>query len=181
MGMALKTAIGAARFCQFIQADRFVYSWAGALVFFKQMRFSPLAAFLGAVATMLNSTFFGVACWGIVGLEIAMGFNFFALALVMANTGETPWLIRWVRFALAGMCVGMNVMESADIGALASILVALFVFFKPFADEEGPLTGKLLRGTSRVAVVAVFAGFIALQTVCPWLAYRRQSRNRARH
>ncbi len=137
----------------------------GALVFFRQMRFSAVAAFLGAVAIMLNSTYFGGACWGIASLEIAMGFNFFALALVMVNTAETPWLIRWIRLALAGICVGMNVMESADIGALASILVALFVFFKAFAEEEGPILHKVVRSTTRVALVALFAGFIALQTV----------------
>jgi hypothetical protein len=137
----------------------------GTLVFFRQMRFSAVAAFLGAVAMMLNSTYFGGACWGIASLEIAMGFNFFALALVMVNTAETPWLIRWIRIALAGICVGMNVIESADIGALASILVALFVFFKAFAEEEGPILHKVVRSTTRVTVVALFAGFIALQTV----------------
>jgi len=137
----------------------------GALFFFNQLRLTPLAAFLGALATMLNSTFFGVAGWGIVSLEIAMGFNFLALALVIANTAETPCLIYWTRLALAGLCVGMNVMESADVGALASIFVALFVFFKSFAEEDRPLVKQVVAGASRVAIVALFAGFIALQTV----------------
>lgn len=137
----------------------------GALVFFRQLKFSPMAAFLGAVATMLNSTFFGVAGWGIVSLEIAMGFNFLAMALVMFNPAETSWLIRGIRFALAGFCVGMNVMESADVGALASILVALFVFFRSFAEEEGGAFKRVLISTGRVAIVTLFAGFIALQTV----------------
>ena len=59
----------------------------------------------------------------------------------------------------------MNVMDAADIGALYSLLIAIFVFFKPWMDEEGTAVKKLVRGTSEVAVVAVFAGFIALQTV----------------
>jgi hypothetical protein len=137
----------------------------GALVFFYQLKLSPLAALLGTLATMLNSTYFGGACWGIAGMEIAMGFNFFALALVMVNTSETPWLICWIRFALAGLCVGMNVMETPDIGALASMLIALFVFFKAFADEAGTPVEKTARSTGRVMLVAGFAMFIAVQTV----------------
>lgn len=137
----------------------------GALVFFNQLKFSPLASLIGALAVVLNSTFFGGACWGVAAPEIAMGFNFFAMALVMVNTAETPWLICWVRFALAGLCVGMNVMETPDIGAIASLYVAAFVFFKAFADEEGAAVKKIARSTSRVAIVAFFAGFIALQAV----------------
>ena len=87
-----------------------------------------------------------------------------ALGLVVASTPETPWTIRSTRLALAGLCVGVNVMEAADIGALYSIIIAAFVFFKPFMDEEGIFVKKLARGTRRVAVVAVFAGFIAYQT-----------------
>ena len=33
--------------------------------FFRQLRLSPLAALLGALAAMLNSTFFSDACWGV--------------------------------------------------------------------------------------------------------------------
>jgi hypothetical protein len=137
----------------------------GALVFFKQLKFTPLAAFLGSLAVIFSSTFFGGACWGIASLEIAIGFNFFAMALVSANDSNTPWMIRWVRFALAGMCVGINVMESPDVGGLASIFVAFFVFFKALAEEDGAILNKMGWGAIRVAVVAVFAGFLAYQSV----------------
>jgi hypothetical protein len=56
-------------------------------------------------------------------------------------------------------------MESADVGALASILIAIVVFFKSFVEEEGATIQRVVRSTTRVAVVALFAGFIALQTV----------------
>ena len=36
----------------------------GAWMFFRNLKLSPLAATLGAVAAMLNSTFFSAACWG---------------------------------------------------------------------------------------------------------------------
>src|SRR5471030_2539293 len=37
----------------------------GAWTFFRQLRFSPLAATLGALAAALNSTYFAAACWGV--------------------------------------------------------------------------------------------------------------------
>ena len=137
----------------------------GAWAFFRALKFSQLAAILGALAAMLNSTYFADAGWGDATHEIAAGMDFLALALVVANTAETPWTIRWTRLALAGLCVGVNVMEGADIGALYSILIAAFVFFKSVADSEGTALKKIAGGVSRVAVVAVFAGFIAYQTV----------------
>src|SRR5208283_675752 len=85
----------------------------GAWTFFRQLKLAPLAAILGALATALSSSFFACACWGVASQEIAIGMDFFALALVVSNTPETPALIRWTRLALAGLAVGLNVMEAA--------------------------------------------------------------------
>jgi hypothetical protein len=137
----------------------------GAWTLFRQLKLSPLAAILGALAIMLNSSFFSAACWGVASQEIALGMDCFALALVVGCTAATPPLIRWLRLALAGMCVGMNVMEAADIGALYSMLVALFVFVHALVEGEGAPLQKVVRSVSRVAVVSVFAGFIAFQVV----------------
>jgi len=137
----------------------------GAWTFFRQLRLSPLAAVLGAVAVTLNSTFFSSACWGVGSQEIALSMVFFALALIVGCAETTPFLTRWARLALAGLCVGMNVIEAADIGALYSILLALFVFCYSLSESEGMVLSKALRGVVRVAVVAIFAGFIAYQSI----------------
>jgi hypothetical protein len=137
----------------------------GAWTFFRQLRLSPLAATLGALAAVLNSTFFASACWGVAPQQIAVGMVFFALALVMSNSPATPAPVRWTRLALAGLAVGNNVVEAADIGAIFSLFVAIFVLFKAVVDESGPVWLKLGRGVGRLAVIAVFAGFIATQTV----------------
>ena len=136
-----------------------------AWVFFRQLKLSPLAATLGALAATLNSSYFGNACWGDFSQQIAMAAVFFALALVMANSSETPRLIRWTRLALAGMAVGFSVMEGADNGAIFSLFVAAYVFFKSVIEENAPALQKIGRGIGRVAVIAVFAAFIAWQTV----------------
>ena len=137
----------------------------GAWIFFRTLKLSPLAAALGAVAAMLNSAFFSSACWGVASQQIALGVNFLALALVVANTAETPWLTRWLRFALAGLCVGINIMEASDIGALYSMLIAGFIFYKAVTETGGSAIGKTIHGVGSVAVVALFAAFLAAQTV----------------
>jgi hypothetical protein len=137
----------------------------GAWAFFRQLRLTPLAATLGALAAALNSAFFASACWGVASQQVAIGMDFLALALVVSNSPETPALIRWTRLSLAGLAVGMNVMEAADIGAIFSLLVAAFVLFKALTDESGPGWLKWGRGVGQIAVIAIFAGFIATQTV----------------
>ena len=133
--------------------------------FFRQLNFSPLAAALGALATALNSTFFSTACWGVAGQLDAFSMDFLALALVVSISTTTPRLTRIIRLALAGLAVGINVMEAADIGAIFSLFVAAFVLFKAVTDENGSLLIKLGRGMGRITIIAVFAGFIAAQTV----------------
>jgi hypothetical protein len=113
----------------------------------------------------LNSAYFGNAAWGVASGQIALGMNFLALALVMANTSETRWQIRWSRLALAGLCVGMNVIEAADIGALYSVLVASFIFYKSFIEPGGNYFARTARSVGRVALVAGLAGFMASQIV----------------
>ena len=161
----IKFALGPVGYAKFLAPVALFIMGMGAWMFFRALKLSSLAAIFGALATMLSSPFFACACWGIASMEIAMGFNFLALALVIANHHETPWSVRWTRLALAGLCVGVNVMEAADVGALCSLLIAGFVFFKSLADTGGNFFAKTARGCGRVAIVAVFAGFIAFQTI----------------
>ena len=137
----------------------------GAWTFFRQLKLSPLAAVLGALAAMLNGNFLGRACWGVAGQQIALGMDFLALALIIANTSETKWHLHWLRLALAGLCVGVNVMEGGDIGALHSLFIAAFVFYKALTDAGKPTLIRSVRGISQVTIIAVFAGFIAFQTI----------------
>ena len=138
---------------------------ASAWFFFRQLRLSPSAATLGALAAALSSTFFSDACWGTASHQIAVGMDFFALALIVSNSPATPWFVRWTRLALAGFAVGFNVAEAFDVGAIFSIFVAAFVFYKALTEENAPVLKKISRGIARVAMVAVFAGFIATQTI----------------
>ncbi len=136
----------------------------GAWTFFRQLKLTPLAATLGALAAALGSTFFSDACWGVASHQIAFGMDFFALALIVSNSPTTPRFLRWTRLALAGLAVGMNIMEAADIGAIFSLFIAAFTLFHSFA-EDGPAIKKLGRSVGRIAVIAIFAAFFAAQTI----------------
>jgi hypothetical protein len=133
----------------------------GAWFFFRALRLAPIAATLGMFAVVFNSANFSTACWGVASQQIAYGFDFMALALVVSATPSMSPLMRWARIILAGLAVGMNVMEAADIGALCSMFIAVFVFYHAWAVTEGGAVVKISRGVGRVAVIAVSAAFIA--------------------
>jgi hypothetical protein len=133
----------------------------GAWTFFNQLKLSRTAAVLGALGVALNSAFFSTACWGVASQQIAYGFDFMALALVVSVRPEMPLPIRAARIILAGLAVGMNVMEAADIGALMSTFVATFVFYHAVLATKGEAGIKILRGIGRVGMIAVSAAFIA--------------------
>jgi hypothetical protein len=161
----LRWALGPVGYAKFLAPFALFILGAGAGTFFRQLKLSPLAATLGALAAALNSAYFADACWGTASHQIAIGMDFFALALVVSNSPGTPALVRWTRLALAGLAVGINVIEAADIGAIFSLCVAAFVFYKAIAETDGSVVPKIGRGIGSVLMIAVFAGFMATQTV----------------
>jgi hypothetical protein len=165
LGTLFRWLMGPVGYSKFLAPFALFILGLGAWTFFRQLKFSPLAAVLGGLAAALNSAFFSTACWGVAAQQIAAGFGFFALALIVSNTPETPRPIRWVRWVLAGMAVGLDVLHGADIGAIFSVFIAAFVLVKTLVDESGSLPAKLARSVGRVAVIAVFAGFIAWQAI----------------
>lgn len=128
---------------------------------FRQLGLTPLACVLGALAATLNSSFFSVACWGIAAHTLAIAMTFLAIGLLAQERSVAGWL----RAALAGMAVGMGVMEGADLGAMFSVLVAAFVVYQTLT---GPGENALLRyacGVGRLLLVVACALFIAAAAV----------------
>jgi hypothetical protein len=132
----------------------------GAGFCFRRFGLSNLACVLGAVATMLNTGLFSVACWGVASQAICVACFFVALGLLAR--GEERF--HWVRVVLAGMAIGMGVMEGYDIGALFSMCIAAFVLVQPWMTP-GPPVRRVVCGISRLMVIVCFAGLIAFQTV----------------
>ncbi len=143
-------------FAKIYPAFALLFLGLSAWLCFRQWKFSPLACIVGALAVGLNSDFFSTACWGVAGQPISFGCDFLALAALADETSPR----RWIRTILAGFAVGVGVMEAFDIGAVFSLVVAAYALYQGLLTE-GPAAMRLRRGISRLAVIALCAGFIA--------------------
>ena len=127
---------------------------------FRRLGLSHLASVLGALAVMLNTGFFSAACWGVATQAICIACSFLAMGLLLRE--DEPF--HWLRVVLAGLAVGMGVVEGYDIGALFSLCVALFVMFQPWLTPGTP-GRRVALGLGRLVVIGGFAGLIAYQVV----------------
>src|ERR1039458_4916342 len=131
-----------------------------AWVFFRQLKFHPAVCVLGGIAAGLNMHFFSTACWGLGSWNMAAGMIFLALA-VLSTAAIKPF---WPKAVLAGLAVGMNLMEGYDVGAITSLYIGIFVLFRAFSEESG-LGRKAFTAISMAALVVAFAGLIAAHTI----------------
>ena len=127
---------------------------------FRQWKLTPVACVLGGLAAAMNSDFLSTACWGVASQPLSFGLDFLALAALTDETSPR----RWLRVALAGLAVGMGVMEAFDIGAIFSVVIAAYVLFQALAGEGAPPL-RVARGGARLAIVALCAAFIAFSAV----------------
>ncbi len=149
-------------FAKIFPAVSLLFLGLGAWFCFRQMKLAPLACALGGLAATLSSHFLSTACWGVASQTVAFGLDFIALGLLFDDTSPR----RWAKTILAGLAVGMNIMEAYDIGAIFSLYVAAFVCFQAFSrvDQHRPAV-RIARLAMRVGVVAIFAGFLATEAL----------------
>jgi hypothetical protein len=131
-----------------------------AWVFFRQLKFNPVVCVLGGLAAGLNMDFFSTACWGLGSWNLAMGMVFLALAALCTKSIQPLW----AKAILAGLAVGINLMEGYDVGAIASIYVGIFVVFHAFSEGTS-LGKKTLTAIGTEVLVVIFAAFIATHTI----------------
>lgn len=127
---------------------------------FRQLKLTPLACLLGALAATLNSAFFSAACWGVGSQVVLIGMSYLAVGLLVSSESSRPW----IKVALAGFAVGMGVMEGFDLGAIFSLLLACFVLFQA-ATAAGSTAQRIKMGLGRLLVVAGCAGLLACHAV----------------
>lgn len=130
---------------------------AGAYFFFRRSGLRPMAAILGGLAACLTTNYFTDAAWGAAPAVLAFGMDFFALGALAKKDERLPF---WIAPSLAGLAVGFNVMEAADIGGLFSVLVAVYVIYRSLVNENDELTpSKRIVGLFCInfSVLALFA------------------------
>ncbi|MEK7677799.1 MAG: hypothetical protein AAB676_18370 [Verrucomicrobiota bacterium] len=129
--------------------------------FFRQLRFSPTVCILAALAASLHTNTFSNACWGLPSRALTLGAIFLALAALHSATQNRPL----PKTALAGMAVGMAIMEGFDVGAFFSLCVAALVLFQTWHEATGHPMRRLVKGGIRTALVAFCAAFISAQAL----------------
>lgn len=128
--------------------------------FFRQLRFNPTVCVLGGLAAGLNNHFLSVACWGTGTWNISVAMIFLSLAAL-----STPTLKQfWAKAILAGLAVGMAVMEGFDVGAILSIFVGCYAIVRVLS-EEGNVGAKIGRAVLCQFLLVGFALFIAVHTM----------------
>jgi hypothetical protein len=151
--------LGPLYFSKFFDPLVLLFLGLSAYFFFRQLKLGFLACVLGGLAVTLNSSFFSAACWGVGTQVVCFGLNLLALGILRS---EIRW--SWLKLPLAGLAIGMGVMEAYDIGALFSAFSAAFIFYTDVIGD-GSIVRRAARGISRVGIVALFAVFIAAQAL----------------
>jgi hypothetical protein len=158
--LMLLSLLGPVWFAKLLVPVSMLFLGVCAWILFRQLKASPGAAVVAALAMALNSNLFSNACWGLGTRAMTVGFFFLALAALSDWSGKRGW----IRVVLGGFATGMGVMEGADNGVILSLYVAAFVVFKTIADG-GFKVGNLVGGFSRMIVVVVCAVAIAMHTM----------------
>jgi len=151
----LGVLLGPVLFSKFYAPFALLLVGLGAWFCFREHGFTKWACILGAMAATLNGDFVAAAGWGVAMHPICFAFCYLAMGLV-ANLNDRPW----ARTVLAGLAVGMAVIEAADIGAIFSVFVAAWVAVHALV-QEGSVVQKIGRGGLRLTLVAGCAVFIA--------------------
>ena len=106
--------------------------------------------------------FFSNAAWGLSSRALSLGMTFLALAAVQSSLRGRAWL----KTGLAGLAIGMSILEGGDNGAIFSLFVAAYtVCLVLFQKPELPWPARLGQGLGRVALMAVCAAVLAAQSL----------------
>ena len=134
--------------------------------FFRTLGLRNLACTIGAMAAAFNMEVVSYACWGLPSRALTFATTFLAAAFILRALKSR----QWANLALAGVCVGLGLMEGYDVGALFSLYIAAFVLFgfviKALEDGGQTALGQATRrGLAGIALVALVAGLAAAQTM----------------
>jgi len=127
-----------------------------AWVLFRQLRFSPMVCVLGGLAAGLNMHCFSNGCWGTGTWNVSIAMTFLAVAALVTESIRQSW----IKAILAGLAVGMSVMEGYDSGAILSVYVGIFMVFLCWITES-TVPRKMIKTVSVGALVVFFAVLIS--------------------
>lgn len=151
--------LGPVGFAKFYPPIALLLLGAGAWIFFRTIKLTPGLCLVGSISAALNMNFLSNTCWGLGTRALTLMSALLALAALMNRRRGN----RWLNAVLAGLCVGLGVIEGADNGAIFSLFIAAFVLFQSFAEE--PTLARKIASCARLGVVVLSAAFIAAQVL----------------
>ena len=134
--------------------------------FFRTLGLRNLACTIGAIAAAFNMEVVSYACWGLPSRSLTFATTFLAGAFILRALESRLW----INLTIAGICVGLGLMEGYDIGALFSLYIAAFILFgfvtKQLETGKQTNLGRASgRGMAGIAVVTLAAGLASSQTI----------------
>src|SRR5688572_14845001 len=151
----IRFAIGDLNYAKFYSPITLLILGLSAWAYFRQAGFRQMVCLLAGLAAALNSNIFSNVCWGLGTRALCVAGVFGALAFIESSRKGRAYL----KLPLAGMCLGIAIMEGSDNGAILSLYVAVFTIVlwlagngAATATEKTPR--KLFKGMAAVAVVA---------------------------
>jgi serine/threonine protein kinase len=131
---------------------------------FRRLGLTQPASLLGALSVAFSSGFLSIACWGNTERVMGIGMSYLSIGLVAAGERAARRLERWAFYALAGLAVGIGILEASDVGVLLGLGVLAYVIYGSLI-EFGPIQARLARGLGRALIVSAFASLMAGQAL----------------
>lgn len=125
-----------------------------AFLLFRVLGFSRVVCVLGGLAAALNMNSFSHGAWGLPSRAWSFMAAILAIAALCSGLRSRPW----IKAVLAGMAVGIGVLEGFDVGAIYSMYVAAFAAFLALIHSDSK---QKAFGIIRVAVIAIAAACFA--------------------
>lgn len=160
LGPGIFGDMGSVYFAKFYPPLSLLILGGCAWFYFRTLGFASSVCVLGGLAAALNSNFFSNACWGLPTRALTLANVFLALAAIDGIKSGRPFF----KAALAGVAVGLSLMEGYDVAAIFSVYVAAYCLFVAL-NEPGTTGRRWARGMARIAVMAVFAAIVAAQAL----------------
>ena len=95
---------------------------------------------------------------------LGMGMTYLAIGLVASGRRATRRLESWAIHGLAGLAVGVGILEASDMGSVCGLIVLACIAWDALNDC-GPFAKRLVRGLNRSLLVASFATLMAGPTL----------------
>jgi len=132
----------------------------GAWFFFRQSGFAPGVCVVGGLGAGLNMHYFSNATWGLGTFAMAAAMVLVALGIIVSPAIRPLW----VKAALAGLAVGMIIMEAYDTGAILTLFAGVFILFY-FMTESPSLARGIPKAVGMEVLIVVFALLISCSTL----------------